>query len=200
MCVITYFKDFVHNQPFFLVTLLLCFSLWGKHSGYSLGFLHRILNMTLWLADAAQVTGSSEPHSTGTKVNEHKTVFIPYPTIHGKDNNWAQIDSTENSNGWTHNTQNRLKNTQTTNEIIKIGFRSTGNYWKVLVCIKQWLMVNRKIPTNKTTKFLCWFLCVGMELLEHIQWHTLSIHSTTTNSFLQHPADTACRGVKPMHT
>ena len=56
---------------------------------------------------------SSEPDSTGTKVNEHKTVFILYPTIHGKDNNWAQIDSTENSDGWTHNTQNRLKNTQT---------------------------------------------------------------------------------------
>ena len=39
----------------------LCFSLWGKHRGHFCGFSHRLLIVTGWLAEAAQVIGRQEP-------------------------------------------------------------------------------------------------------------------------------------------
>ena len=41
--------------------LLLCFSLWAKHDGHSLGFPCGILSVTFWLAEAAWVIGSPKP-------------------------------------------------------------------------------------------------------------------------------------------
>ena len=70
MCVIACFQGYLQNPPVFL----LCFSLGGKHDSYCLGFSHGMLSVKFWLAVAAWVIDSLEPHAGAPGKKSSRTI------------------------------------------------------------------------------------------------------------------------------